>query len=178
MLIDFRQEISATENSHKPLDGTLDTILMHRIGLGTNASDVMHAFTGGVPEAAAATGSKMPYHMIIEKDGSVVQCLGLSVRGLHAWKWNPRSIGIGAIGDFRRAAPSAAQWRSAITLCALLAYPQQWKIYGHDEVPEGSTDPYKKCPGDKWDMAEFRLEVLTAGITEADVNDFWRYVRC
>lgn len=166
------------ERQHAPLREHLDTILIHRIGIGTRAADVVHAFTGGVPDAARVTGYKMPYHFVVEADGTCVQCLSLAYQGPHARKWNGRSIGIAAIGDFRIHAPPAVQWRSAVLLSALLAYPQGWAIMGHDAAPEGSSDAAKKCPGDKWVMEDFRDAVAEASLRTIDVDNFWARVRC
>lgn len=176
MLIDLRLAIVADADKYRHLSEPLRTILIHRIALGNRARDVVAAFTGGVPDAAAVTGYKMPYHFVVEGDGTVVQCLPLSRQGPHAWKRNVDSIGVAAIGDFTRHAPAAAQWRSAAILCHLLGKPQAWEILGHDEAPQGSRDPNKQCPGWFWDMDRFREGVHELLISGGNVDDFWRYV--
>lgn len=169
---------SPSEASHAPLSDHLDTVLIHRIGIGARAADIVGAFTGGIPEAAKATGYKMPYHFVVEEDGTCVQCLRLGVQGPHARSWNSHSIGVGMVGDFRRRGPLQAQWRSAVLLTALLRAPQGWKVLGHDQAPGGSSDPSKQCPGAYWDMDLFMQDVVLALPRGVDINNFWCRVRC
>jgi hypothetical protein len=59
--------------SYKIRQASADILMIHRIKLGPTARDNMQAFTGApgynVPEAARATGGKMPYTFLIEPDG-------------------------------------------------------------------------------------------------------------
>jgi len=149
-----------------------ERIVIHRIALGARASDIIVAFSGGISLAAKATGYKMPYHYVVESDGSVIQTLPLDVIGPHAWKWNDRSIGVACVGDFRIHEPPKAQWYAAARLCRSLEMLYRADIWGHDELPEGSTDPQKVCPGAKWNLPFFLGAVRHMAITGADIVDF------
>jgi N-acetyl-anhydromuramyl-L-alanine amidase AmpD len=169
--------LSPTSNKHKDLSQKVDTLIVHRVLLGTTARDIVQAFTGGVPEAAEATDHKMPYHFVVERDGSVHQCLSLNKRGVHARRWNRRSIAVACLGDFRREIPRVAQWQSAVLLGGLLSGIQKWEILGHDEAPKSSSDPNKECPGDLWNMSRYRACVRGLSLGSCDYNDFWGKVR-
>jgi hypothetical protein len=155
---------------------TTQRIIIHRTGLGTRAADIVAGFTGGVPEAAKATGGKMPYHFVVEPDGKAVQCLPVGVMAPHAWKWNDRTVAVACSGDFRRHEPPQAQWYAAARLCRSLEMMYRADTWGHDELPDGSKDPEKQCPGGKWDIPFFLGAIRHLAITGADVVNFERHL--
>lgn len=109
------------------------------------------------------TGGQMPYHFVILRDGTVEQALDLSDVGPHARRWNVPGLGVAAIGDFREHPPTLDQMAAAKALTAgLVAWIGRGPydaILGHDELPGGSSDPEKRCPGVHWDMGDFRTAV-------------------
>lgn len=158
-------EVAANEPEHQALV-RLDHLVIHRFDTHLNgvemkdAVSVANAFHDTRPFMAGAyTGGKMGYHFIINGE-TVYQGLPLSVRGVHAINFNARSLAIAIIGDFRRRAPSPLQFDTARDLCVILQreFPNTI-IRGHDELPGGSADPHKRCPGDSWSMGEFRKQV-------------------
>lgn len=178
MILPFKINLDPNWREHPRMRQKLDAILVHRIDSGSDAKGVMDAFHGAVPGAAEVTGGQMPYHFIVEKDGAVVQCLPLSVKAPHGWKWNSHSVGVAAIGNFTIHPPAASQWRSALMLCFLLSEPQGWEVHGHTEVAMSTKDPRKVCPGHLWPMDNFRAEMKTLSINATDIEDFWHYVQC
>lgn len=167
----------------KPRDRKITPIGVgvHRVGvdhgtgidLGDSAFSVCNHFNGRntrYPEIARATGGHLPYTLIVEEYGLVAQCLRISDMGFHARRWSRPYIGVAAIGDFRTKSPSRAQWVAAVDIVAFLCHefgidplgysePLVPTVAGHDELPSGSRDAGKRCPGDRWNMEAFRREV-------------------
>jgi hypothetical protein len=104
-----------------------------------------------------------------------VQTLPLDRQGPHAWKWNDRTLGIAAVGDFRYEQPSREQWFAAARLCRILEMVFNAPLYGHDELPDGSTDPEKRCPGGYWPIPEFLGAMRHLAVSGADIVDFERH---
>lgn len=105
--------------------------------------------------AGAYTGGQSPYHMLVRVDGSVDQLVELSDTAIHAGRWNAASVGIAVAGDFRRLPPGLEQWRTCVTLAALLgAWGLEHK--GHDDLPGGSADASKRCPGPHFSLPQLR----------------------
>lgn len=162
MLID----LSLAERNKIPIKG-IDTVVIHRIGtsIGTTALDICGSFHDG--EVGSYTGYKLPYHIIVEP-GQAVQALPLSVKGYHAAVWNPRSIGIAFIGDFRTEKLPITQFREGVRATAAVLSALGLGVQAlakHDELPGGSSDPDKKCPGDlfPWDKFVNAVADLLAG---------------
>jgi N-acetyl-anhydromuramyl-L-alanine amidase AmpD len=100
--------------------------------------------------------------LLVDAEGNVTQTVPLRCVTPHAKAHNPRSIGVGAIGDFRSRAPSEKQRAAVIATCAALVSKFKLKvdaIAGHDELQGGSADPSKICPGQGLAPATLRAEV-------------------
>lgn len=113
-----------------------------------------------------ATGERCcPYWGVIEPSGRLVVVHDLHHKGQHAGKYNPKSLALGWIGDFRRHAPTAAQretgLRTAQWACDRFERGVDFHT-GHDELDGGSAHASKRCPGPLLDMDAFR-EDLAAG---------------
>ena len=108
------------------------------------------------------TGGEMPYSLVVLPGGRVEQALEISDVGPHARRWNIPTIGVCALGDFRKHNPGHMQWAAALDLCAWLsvwlgAHPKT-AVMGHDERPGATASPGKRCPGVRWPMELFRRE--------------------
>ncbi len=142
----------------------IDTIAVHRIGksIGEDAITICRRFIDD-PEVAKYTGGEVPYGWIIGADaGSTIwQCLPISEGGAHARRWNKQAIGVACIGDFRKHEMPDVQYDQLVKLLACLqfGFPRDLEIKGHDELPGASSDPDKKCPGDKLPMNGVRRSV-------------------
>ena len=140
----------------------IDTIAVHRIGksLGEDAVTICRRFIDD-PEVAKYTGGEVPYGWIIGAGGTIWQCLAISDVGAHARRWNKQAIGVACIGDFRKHDIPEVQYKRLIHLLACLqfGFPRDLEIKGHDELPGASSDPNKKCPGDKLPMGAVRSSV-------------------
>lgn len=140
-----------------------DGIAVHRIADAQDIVGLARAFGDTRPfQPGAYTGGELPYSVLVLPDGVVEQGLEIGDVGPHARRWNTPLIGVAALGDFRWHEPSLAQWQSAAVLCAWLRVWGGWgssSVHGHDELPGGSADAKKKCPGGKWPMDAFRRDV-------------------
>ena len=129
-----------------------------------------------------ATGHELAYTFLVDPVGTWWQCLPLSDTGRHARRWNQQAVGVGVIGDFRKSKPPDAQLHSlvdgVVDLCMALKIDPQGQVKGseftpclagHDELPGGSKDPDKKCPGRYLPMEILRSDVddITAGNARA-----------
>lgn len=98
------------------------------------------------------------YNYLIEKDGRIFEGRGLNV-GAHAKGNNKDSIGIALVGNFDIHTPDYIQMKPLTELCVGFMYKYDIevdKVLGHREL-EGVT---KSCPGDLFDMNEFRGVLL------------------
>lgn len=133
-------------------------------------AEVIHRF--GVPgcETAAqiaawertqtSLGSKMTYNWVIRKSGLIEQALPLDVWGWHARGHSQGKQGVACVGDFRKEPPTDAQMDSLVNLCAAFAMRRgEIQIYGHDELPNSSSDPNKQCPGCRLDIGTLHQAV-------------------
>jgi len=107
------------------------------------------------------TGRRPPYHVLIRQDGIAEQCLPLSIAGAHCVGRNHQSLAVAVVGDFRHILPSAAQWDALVWVVA------QWMpinggldTVGHSEIPNGSHDPNKICPGRHINVRQVEIEAL------------------
>lgn len=134
---------------------------VHRSGLGETAAEIAHAFEGACPEAARATGGRMPYTHVVRRDGTVEQALGWAEVAPHACAWNTRSASVGVVGDFRTRPPTDEQWESLVWLCSIASVliGGASGVYGHGELEHGMNDPDKSCPGVRLDMTILRSAV-------------------
>lgn len=167
MNLEFTDVISQCDDGkhriREPL-ATIDTIAVHRIGksLGEDAITICRRFIDD-PEVAKYTGGEVPYGFILGAGGTIWQCLPISEVGAHARRWNKQAIGVACIGDFREHMMPPFQYKRLIHLLACLqfGFPRDLEIKGHDELPGASSDPNKKCPGDKLPMQQVRDAVRT-----------------
>jgi hypothetical protein len=110
------------------------------------------AFRFGNP--ASPTAGALPYHLLILKDGSVEQMLPLYTRGAHAIKANPFTIGL-AVANAEGDPLTDAQKVALPFVFAALIPLNQLSCIAHDQVPGGSTDAKKICPGFSWREYEY-----------------------
>ena len=113
-------------------------------------ADVRQVVVGGehwADRPGRWTGGQTPYTFLGRTDGVLDQCLEVGDVGPHAGRWNIKALGIAWAGDFRMEPPTSKQWTAAVEFAALwLAWGLD--IYGHSpELPGGSKDPKKECPG-------------------------------
>ncbi len=139
----------------------IDTIVVHRIDVGDTGEAIREAFLTG--PAGNYTGHKVPYTFVVGRHGEVWQLLALDRVGPHALNWNKRSVGVAFIGDFRaKDRPEVAQWAWGLvtvrTLLRALGLGVD-SVRAHDSLPEGSTDPHKECPGRRFDLEAFRVQL-------------------
>jgi hypothetical protein len=128
------------------------------------------------PGVAKYTGGEVAYTFLVDHEGLWWQCLRLSDVGKHARRWSVPHIGVGVIGDFRKHPPPPAQRMSLMDglaeLCpalginplamALIGNVSVPRIAGHDELPGGSADAAKRCPGQYLSMRDLRRDVAMA----------------
>jgi hypothetical protein len=164
-------------------------IVVHRVGkdmkyginLGDTAWEISDHFTGKndqYPEVKKATGGENAYTLMIggdcgdsQWDGVAWQILHPDDVGHHARRWwNVTALGIACIGDFRIKAVSPKQYEALVAVCAELCpllgidplgYDDRKVPYlaGHDQLPGGSSDPNKECPGMYLPMDRVRADV-------------------
>jgi hypothetical protein len=87
----------------------------------------------------------IPYHYLINPDGSFINILKDEYIGWHAGNWdiNCRSIAIAFKGNFTNSFPSNAALKSAKNI---ITKYKNVKVLGHKEIIQTT-----KCPGDKFD---------------------------
>jgi hypothetical protein len=176
MLVTPSIRLTPTYPKHHKLDKTnVDKIVVHRLKLGLSILDAVDGFVSGEPKDLEAFRGMFPYHFGIERNGVCYQLLPLGRAGVHAKAWNSKSIAIACFGDFRHEQPTCDQWFACARLCRTLEHVFLGAdVWGHDELPSGSSDPNKQCPGKHWPIAEFLGEVRHTPITGADIVDFER----
>ncbi len=143
-------------------------VIVHRIEVsqedasyGDTPAEVARFFREH-PIGVRATGGDMPYPILIDREGNVTQTVPLRFVTPHAKAHNPRTVGVGVIGDFRKAPPPPRQRAAAIAVCAALLERfglNVETISGHDELQGGSNDPDKICPGPGLAPDDVRNEV-------------------
>lgn len=112
----------------------------HHFGLHVNKWFQNHPHLGG-------TGGENPYHIVVDFD-KIFQCMALKECGVHARRWNSRSIAVAVRGDFSIDHPTPYQKEAVRSLCAILsAFLGRFDIMGHTELAYASNDPMKVCPG-------------------------------
>ncbi len=154
---------------------TVDKLIVHRIGesLGTTGEEIAEAFRNTSKWAAGSyTGGEIPYHFIVRTDGTIDQCLTLGDHAPHARRWNASGLAVALIGDFRSIAPTPEQWDALTRFCGLWVL-YGLKLYGHDELPGGSKDPSKACPGVMLNMDTLRIEAEATAAEYAKTAVEW-----
>lgn len=134
------------------------------------------------PAVSKYTGGELAYHVMIDKTGAAYQTLPLYELGRHAARWNVPAIGVGVLGDTRQRPATRPQYNTLVDVCAELvqalghsprdivrvAQGEARALAGHDELPGGSADPAKRCPGRFLPMDQLRDDV--AGIIAAQAR--------
>lgn len=144
-----------TRHRHRRPDA-VNMQVVHRSHLEPTAEETAARFA----DRALGTGGKMPYHFMVEDDGTVKQCVPLSRIAPGALGVNKVSVHIAVHGDLRKHAPTSEQLAALQQLCKDLAcYIGNTNVQGHTEIAGGSRDPLKQCPGRHMDMVELRRVV-------------------
>ena len=126
--------------------------------------------------SGAYTGGAIPYALLVKTDGGVDQLAEINDVTAHAGRWNYPSVGVAVVGDFRAIPPGIAQWKTCVTLAALFA-GYGLANRGHDELPGGSRDPGKKCPGVHFGIITLRTAAAmheVAGLDEYNAEAVMR----
>jgi len=144
-------------------------IMVHRCTMGETAEAVAEGYRT-VRGAREATGGKMPYAVVVYRDGTVVQSASLTDITPHAAAYNRRAIGVACIGDFRLSPPAQEQWDSLIWVLHRL---RDWSghrlsVHGHTEFTRATRDASKQCPGRHLSMALVRDAVESRSLLEID----------
>lgn len=83
------------------------------------------------------------YHFLVDADGKIYEGRELAARGVHTAGYNTGSAGVCLLGDFRFAAPVAAQWEGMVELGRwLVAELALSHLAGHRQFNEST-----QCPG-------------------------------
>jgi len=126
----------------------------HPIGVGVHRFGIE-----GVHDAAGAArfcrgepslGRKMAYGRVIQPDGQVELALPDDRFGWNCLRHSRGLLAVALLGDFRRHPPTMAQWLALEDTCIDLMdryWLPVWSVRGHDEIPGGSNDPNRRCPG-------------------------------
>jgi len=82
--------------------------------------------------------------------------------GAHTLGHNSDSIGICFVGNFDQSEPLPEQWNKGVELvnwlCDIFHIPYH-EVYGHRDFAS-----YKSCPGNKFNVEGFRLQLTAADI--------------
>lgn len=162
------------EETDCPLrDCPVAQIIVHRIKVSQEdasfrdtAQDIARFFREH-PVGRKATGGAMPYPLLVDASGQVIQTVTLNRVTPHARSYNASTIGVACIGDFRQHPMPETQWDSLVATLAELCRQYQLEtrsICGHDELDAASHDPNKECPGSYLDMNVLRQAI--------EVSDF------
>jgi len=83
------------------------------------------------------------YHFLVDIDGRIYEGRDLAARGVHTMGYNTGSVGVCLLGDFRLAAPSAAQWEGTVALGRWLVEALALShLAGHRQFNQSTL-----CPG-------------------------------
>lgn len=143
-------------------------LAIHRIGPIESVGGVEYPVSGAESLAAFFRDNPqvlgtpaMPYTFVLRIDGVIEQAVPLDIVTPHAWKRNQDSVGLAVVGDFRFHAPTLEQAHALIEFGSswLRENPQENCLVGHDELPQGSKDPNKRCPGRYMNMDAVRVAV-------------------
>jgi len=102
------------------------------------------------------TGCIRPYHIVIRQDGTVDQCLRLTLRGSHGIIYNPTTLAVVTAGE-KGLTP---EQRSAIpeVLADLLLYSEGVPVVGHTSMPAATKPGHPVCPHPTTDVAGLAAE--------------------
>ena len=156
-------------------------VIVHRISLEAvhieddelDAGLLCRAFAD-VGELAAVTGGQPPYHFLVRTNGQAEQCLPISARGAHCKGYNAESIAVAVVGDFTKRPPSSHQYQAVVRLCAALSVINRGLIIaGHTDLPGGSSDPDKVCPGELIPISVL-IKAVTTTLIDGPLGHKWR----
>jgi hypothetical protein len=176
--------------------GNVRAIIVHRTDLCQWAPENPHPIPNDqldgpslckvfMSQPGLGTGSRPPYHVLIKTDGTAEQMLPLSVMGEHCITMNHRSLAVAVVGDFNAIQPSLAQWETLVEVVASWApINGGLDVLGHTDVPGGSANPGKRCPGKYLPVGPVEMEVArrlpvgwrlwnTEGVAAALAADGW-----
>lgn len=129
------------------LFGDIELVAVHRIKVGGTGEEVAEWF-------AKELGWSMPYTFFVRRDGGIFQTRPLDEIAPHAMnKWNRKALSVGVHGDFQEGEdePLAVQVEALEKLLpelGLMLYGHAAPVvFGHDQLPDSSSDPDKVCPG-------------------------------
>jgi hypothetical protein len=144
--------------------GDIKWVVIHRCSLGHYAPAPIKDADLTAPEmsqrfkdAALGTGGLMPYHGLVLANGSTEQAVPLSRRASHAKGVNWCSLSWAVVGE--HGAATSAQMQAVADVAANLIIYCRGNIgmlRGHTEIPGGSADQSKICPGPVVNMDELR----------------------
>lgn len=159
MIHDQRQRYAALQPDRQRDLQRIDTIAIHRAGGGEWPPSVERLVDALIQYWP---GGRIPYHMMVEANGRIVQLLDFGDVGAHARAYNVPAIGIAAIGDFRAHEPEPAQWYATVDAAVhvMLTLRRRLRVSGH--VPglgPKATTHGAPCPGACWPMDRFCVHV-------------------
>jgi len=103
------------------------------------------------------------YAYVISKDGTIEWCWDHNIKTYHVGNSNGFALGLVNVGDYNSTRPPLIQVEACLRLIQKVApdIPVD-KVWGHQEYPNYE---WKKCPGNNWNMEEFRnkLQLLKEG---------------
>ena len=117
--------------------------------------------------------SRPAYHAVVWPDGTRWQWAPLSTTVWHAGpRWNPRSLALATVGDWRRESPPEPLYRAAVEVAAEWAvscdlWPTRrharagttvYEVSGHGELARAEGRVWD-CPGDGWPLEPWRGDV-------------------
>jgi len=157
---DFTAKASNGKHNKRSL-GLIQNIIVHRLGpkAGITVNEVTESFLNTDKYAAGSyTNGQQPYHFWVDVAGRAYQLIPLDEVGWHALRWSKNSVGIACSGDFRISPPTDAQLQTLTGICLALVLwiGDDWKIFGHTELPGATLDLGKECPGKFMDIPTLR----------------------
>jgi hypothetical protein len=136
---------------------SIKQVVVHRNTVGKNALEIAEWYA----KNPKYTGGKMPYHVVIQRDGTVEQAVGFGRVAPGAAGMNQTGIQITLVGDFRRHLPTPEQAFALYQCCKDSArFIGTVNIIGHTEKRPSAVDPDKECPGRLLNMDGLRKHVL------------------
>jgi AmpD protein len=173
MLEGVRQVLSPHADD-RPAATTVDLIVIHGISLPPGefgGAWIERLFTGGLPPDAhpyfaTLQGMRVSAHVLVRRDGELVQCVPFHQRAWHAGvsafegrsACNDFSIGIEMEGEDQTPYAPVQYVAAATCIRALLAaYPalSAARVVGHDSIAPGR----KTDPGPAFDWPAFRARL-------------------
>ncbi len=131
----------------------------------------MRKLVGIVIHRAEVDLTNREYHVLVQKDGTLVRLIEDALPAPHALNWNSTTLGLAVFGDFASAEPGAnwtpteAQYATVVHQIKVwqALYGKLW-IKGHSELGKNGTAFASKlevghtCPGERFDMSRIRTE--------------------